>query len=194
MTRSPSNTEEAWWVPFYDDLLAETLLVREDAAEVDATVSFLIKTLELSAGTGQRVLDQCCGIGSLCAPLATRGFDVLGVDQSSAYIERARRDAGRTSAGTTFVAADAAEFVAEPACDAGFNWWTSYGYAPTREQNRAMLRGAFRSLGPGALFALDTMNLAGVLRGFREEVIVQRETPRGLITMTRTKLFSRFYL
>ncbi|QDV09446.1 Mg-protoporphyrin IX methyl transferase [Planctomycetes bacterium Poly30] len=185
MTLDTRNTKEAWWVPFYDDLLAETLLVREDPTEVEATVDFLMRILELAPGSGQRVLDQCCGIGSLSGPLAARGFDVLGVDQSAAYVERARRDTSAAGQRVNFVAADASAFTAEPACDAGFNWWTSYGYAPTREHNRNMLRGAFRSLAPGALFALDTMNLAGVLRAFQEEVVVQRETPRGLITMTR---------
>lgn len=185
MTMTDPKTEDPWWVPFYDDLLAETLLVREDEAEVEATVDFLVKVLDLEARGGQRVLDQCCGIGSLSHPLAARGFEVLGVDQAAAYVERARSTGTGTDDRTQFVAADASTYTADPPCDAGFNWWTSYGYAPTREENRGMLRGAYGSLAPGALFALDTMNLAGVLRGFQEEVTLHRETPRGHITMTR---------
>ena len=171
-----------WWVPLYDELLAETLLVRESATEVAATIDFLQRVLRLEPGKEQRVLDQCCGIGSLASPFAQRGFKVLGVDQSAAYIERARSEGAPD---TEFHAADATEFVAEPACHGGFNWWTSYGYAPTREHNRKMLMGAFQSLVPGARFALDTMNLAGVLRHFEETVTVVRETPMGEITMTR---------
>lgn len=181
--QAPSEPTAAnWWVPFYDELLAETLLVRESQAEVTATIDFLERVLQLKAQTKQRVLDQCCGIGSLAAPLAERGFGVIGVDQSAEYIERARRSG---ASGATFAAADAVQFTANPGCHAGFNWWTSYGYAPTREQNRAMLEAAFRSLLPGARFALDTMNLAGVLRHFEETVTVVRETPKGEITMTR---------
>ncbi len=171
-----------WWVPFYDDLLAETLLVREDKAEVETTIDFLIGALQLRPKAGQAVLDQCCGIGSLSSPLARRGFSVTGVDQSSAYVDRARAEA---SGDATFVAADAMEFVAEPPFDGGFNWWTSYGYAPTREQNRRMLARAYESLLPGARFALDTMNLPGVLRDFRETVTVERDTPMGRITVVR---------
>lgn len=185
MSSTTSHTGPAWWVPFYDELLAETLLVREDAAEVDATLDFLTEVLELSPAQGERVFDQCCGIGSLSSPLAARGFDVLGVDQAAAYIERARSEASSTPRAPNFVAADAAVFTADPRCHAGFNWWTSYGYAPTRSENRAMLERAFDSLLPGSLFALDTMNLAGVLRHFREIVTVERDTPLGLITMTR---------
>ena len=183
MTSHPASpAAENWWVPFYDELLAETLLVRENQAEVEATLDFLQRALGLQPGTGQRVLDQCCGIGSLTSPLAQRGFEVVGIDQSAPYIERAQRE---SAPGTEFHAADAVEFVADPPCHGGFNWWTSYGYAPTREQNQAMLAAAFQSLVPGARFALDTMNLAGVLRQFEETVTVVRETPRGEITMTR---------
>lgn len=171
-----------WWVPFYDELLAETLLVRESESEVAATLDFLQRVLRLEPSQGQRVLDQCCGIGSLSNPLAARGFTVVGVDQASDYVERARRNGVH---GTEFYAADAVNFIARPPCHAGFNWWTSYGYAPTREVNQAMLKGAFQSLIPGARFALDTMNLAGVLRKFEESVTVVRNTPMGEITMTR---------
>ncbi len=182
-THSATDTADAnWWVPFYDELLAETLLVRESQAEVAATLDFLQRMLGLQPATDQRVLDQCCGIGSLASPLAQRGFEVVGVDQSAQYIERAQREGAR---GTSFHAADAVEFIADPPCHGGFNWWTSYGYAPTREENRAMLTAAYRSLVPGARFALDTMNLAGVLRHFQETVTVVRETPKGEITMTR---------
>ena len=82
---SPRNEVIAadWWVSFYDELLAETLLVRESESEVTATLDFLQRTLRLEPGLGQRVLDQCCGIGSLANPLVARGFAVIGVDQAA---------------------------------------------------------------------------------------------------------------
>ena len=66
-----------WWVPFYDYLLAEILLVR-DGAEITDTLSFLRR---VGLHDGDRVFDQCCGIGSLAAsgcahkkaPLGVRG-------------------------------------------------------------------------------------------------------------------------
>ena len=57
----------SWWSALYDHWLAEQLLVR-DPGEVESTVAFLKERLGLWPGA--RVLDQCCGIGSIALPLA----------------------------------------------------------------------------------------------------------------------------
>lgn len=178
--RVPSD----WWVPLYDDLLAESLLVRD--GDESETLAFLEDELLLGRrAKPARIFDQCCGIGSLAIPLALRGHNVLGVDQAEGYIERARITARHAGSSASFVAADAFEFVAQPACDAAFNWWTSYGYAGSEARNHRMLRRAYESLVPGGRFALDVPNLAGVLRHFDEDRTDRRETPLGTIEMRR---------
>lgn len=159
-----STEAPPWWAQLYDLDLADVMLERE---EVGPTLHFLTSVLHLRAG--DRVFDQCCGVGSLSRPLAEMGYEVEGWDLIPAYIERARSRPSRAA----FVVADAFEHRAEP-CAAGFNWWTSYGYAPTRADNRRMLERAFTSLRSGGRFALDFMNVPGVLRGFRPEVVVER--------------------
>lgn len=172
----------AWWEPLYDDLLADVLLVREPG-EAEATVRFLVERLGLTPGA--RVFDQCCGIGGLSLPLAARGFRVVGVDQSAAYIERGLREAREAGLQVELHAADALEFVpAEPA-DGAFNWWTSFGHPPTDEGNLRMLRRAFDALRPGGVFLLDSLHLPGVLRGFQRDVVLRRATPRGEVTLLR---------
>lgn len=180
--------EDDWWVELYDDLLAESLLVRD--GDESETLAFLEDELRIARGPRRsRILDQCCGIGSLAVPLALRGHDILGVDQAPGYIERARSAAlsvtTDTGGSAAFEVADAFEFVATPACDAAFNWWTSYGYADSDARNHRMLRRAFESLVPGGRFALDVPNLAGVLRHFDGDRTDRRETPLGLIEMRR---------
>jgi SAM-dependent methyltransferase len=159
----------AWWQPLYDDLLAELLLERADVGE---TLDCLVRVLRLERGA--RVLDQCCGIGSLAVPLAARGFRVVGVDQSARYVERAKKDAARAGVEVDLVAADACAFVPKGPVDAAFNWWTSFGYAPDDEGNCAMLRRAFEALVPGGAFALDFMNVPGVYRGFQRSVVTRK--------------------
>ncbi len=171
-----------WWETLYDDWLADQLLARsEDDARPD--VDFLVRRLDL--GPGARVLDQCCGIGSLALPLAARGFDVVGVDQAAGYVARAQRDARARGLHLELVAADARAFVPRAPVNAAFNWWTSFGYADRDEDNVAMLARAFDALVPGGAFALDTMNVPGVLRSFQRDVAVRRTTPRGEVLLLR---------
>lgn len=172
-----------WWENLYDELLAEVLLVRSSEAETAATVEFLVDKLGLAPG--MRVLDQCCGIGSLSLPLARRGFEVVGVDQCEGYIERGRRDADAARLPVELHAADALEFVPSQPVDGVFNWWTSFGYHPDDEVNQRMLRRAFDALRPRGFFLLDYMNVAGVLRGLQRDVVVRRNTSHGEVVLLR---------
>lgn len=172
-----------WWNDLYDDLLADVLLERATADEAEATCDFLLSRLALPPGG--RVLDQCCGIGSLSLPLARRGFRVVAVDQAAAYVERGARDARDAGLEVEFHAADALAFVPSAPVDGVFNWWTSFGYLPDDEGNRQMLARAFEALRPGGSFLLDFMNVPGVLRGLQRDVIRRRQTPRGEVTLLR---------
>jgi SAM-dependent methyltransferase len=170
-----------WWAALYDDLLAGVLLERADPAETAATLAFLERALDLAPG--DRVFDQCCGVGSLSGPLAARGFEVVGVDLIPAYVAQANRAAAGLPA--QHHAADAFTFVATPPCAAAYNWWTSFGYAETDAENLRMLARAFESLSPGGRFALDFMNALQVIRSFAPDVVLSRETARGPVTLWR---------
>lgn len=176
-------TRERWWEPLYDDLLAELLLVRADEAELDATLGFLTRALALEPG--QRVFDQCCGIGSLAVPLAARGLELVCVDQAERYVARAKEAALARGVTLEAHAADAHDFVAPTPCQAAFNWWTSFGYTPDDAHNARMFARVRDSLVLGGRFALDTLHLPGVLRHFQRDVVTQRSTPEGEITLWR---------
>ena len=175
-----------WWENLYDDLLAEVLLTRASPRETEQTVEFLIEKLGLVPG--QRVLDQCCGIGSLSIPLARRGYEVIGVDQCAAYTERGRRDAEAARVRVELHAADALAFVPDRPVDGVFNWWTSFGYHPEDEVNARMLQRAFDALRPRGLFLLDFMNVPGVLRGLQKDVVLRRNTPQGEVVLHRESM------
>src|SRR5207237_8143924 len=68
-----------------------------DAGLYDAKHAFVWKygasLIELLAPKpGERILDLGCGTGHLTAQLAAAGADVLGIDNSPAMIEQARRE------------------------------------------------------------------------------------------------------
>lgn len=168
-----------WWTELYDDLLADVLLDGTTAADVDATVRFLAR--ELALAPGDRVFDQCCGIGRLSIPLARWGAEVVGVEQSARYVERARERAAEAGVAPSFVVGDAFEHVPDRPCAAAINWWTSFGYLPDDAANARMLRCAYEALAPGGRFALDAPNVPGLHAAFRPHEI----TRRGDIVMLR---------
>ncbi len=182
MTTTAASALAPWVGALYDDWLADQLLAR-DEAELEGTLRFL--TEQLALAPGMRVLDQCCGIGTLMMPLAERGLAVVGVDQAAGYIERAQVEAARRGLALEAHAADAGAFVPSAKVHAAFNWWTSFGYGVTDAENREMLARAFESLVPGGRFALDTMNVPGVLRHFQRDVVVRRQTARGEVLLLR---------
>lgn len=173
----------SWWEALYDHLLADVLLVRDDPADTDRTLRYLTEQLRLTPGC--RVFDQCCGIASLAIPLARAGHQVVGVDQAGIYIERGRADAARAGVAVELHTGDAFEFVPSAPVRGVFNWWTSFGYALDDAQNARMLARAFEALEPGGRFALDVMNLPGVLRAFAPTVVTERDTPAGRVRLVR---------
>ncbi|HET9958458.1 MAG TPA: class I SAM-dependent methyltransferase [Polyangiaceae bacterium] len=170
-----------WWMDLYDDLLADVFLEREE--EVADTLVFLRRVLGLEPG--MRVFDQCCGIGRLAIPLGQQGFVACGCDVIPRYIERALEKAQTAGVCVELATADAFEFTTSVPCDGAFNWWTSFGYVQEDAANMRMLQRAFESLKPSARFALDFMNVPGVLRGFQARTETVRETPWGTVQLVR---------
>ncbi len=161
-----------WWAELYDDALADLLLERVDEAATARTIAFLRRVLAVEPG--DRVLDQCCGIGSLAVPFAREGFELMGVDQAAGYIDRAIKAARAAKVDARFFIGDAFTWRPERMCNAGFNWWTSFGYAARDADNAKMLKRAADAIVPDGRFALDFINVPQVLRAFQPTVTVER--------------------
>lgn len=161
-----------WWSALYDDLLADMLLAATTPAQLAAEVAFLVDKLRLAPG--DRVFDQCAGIGRIAIPLARWGAQVLAVEQAERYVERARAAALAASVPLDIVAGDAFEYVPAEPCRGALNWWTSFGYLPDDEGNARMLRRAFEALAPGGRFAIDFLKVPGICHTFRPHDIDRR--------------------
>ncbi len=177
-------TTKEWWRDFYDPLLA-AMLLEPASAEVDATVTFLERTLELAPG--DLVFDQCCGLGRLSLALAQRGYRVVGVDLAADYIAHGNAEAESRGLPVELVVADAFQHVPRTKARGAFNWWTSFGYADDDARNAQMLARAFDALAPGGIFALDYPNLPALLRRFERSTVDRRAVPAlgGEVTLVR---------
>src|SRR5688572_1077214 len=84
--RQPASSAD-WWSRFFDDDYAAYGLAHTPDDILQNTVEFLWTTLQLQPGS--TVFDQCSGIGRLSLPLAARGANVIGVEQTKSYVAAA---------------------------------------------------------------------------------------------------------
>jgi SAM-dependent methyltransferase len=107
---------------------------------------------------GNRVLDGPCGYGRLSRPLAERGANVLGVDQSKDLLQEAEKNRGGLSpTRLRYLQHDLRKPLTETGFDAAFNVFSSLGYG-TEDDDLAVLTTLRSALRPGGLAFVDTMH------------------------------------
>lgn len=108
---------------------------------------------------GQRVLDAPCGHGRIARRLAARGAQVVGVDRSEVFLQRARESAARGDVEVDYRAMDLRELPFVEEYDLVVNWFTSFGYELDDDGQRHVLWRLFRALKPGGQLLLETLNV-----------------------------------
>lgn len=96
-------TDPGWFNPVAD-FLGTAYLRNAFTKGTEQEVDFLVDALRLVPG--QRILDVGCGPGRHSLALARRGFSVLGVDLSDAFIVLARESAAADGIPARFEVAD----------------------------------------------------------------------------------------
>lgn len=103
-----------------------------------------------------KVLDLCCGYGRHAHALGEEGYHVTGLDSSRYLIDRATEL--YPNANTTYVVGDMRGPYPNAPFTAIVNFFTSFGYFDTVEENQAVFTTVFNSLVPGGTFVLDFFN------------------------------------
>lgn len=156
----PWHDQDTFWQEAYPTIF--TGWIRESAPlEVEKIISLL--GLRVPA----QVLDLCCGIGRHSIELARLGFEVTGVDRTRAFLEEAKSKASSENLNLEFVEADMRSFRRAEAFDAILNYFTSFGYFETLEEDRKVLENAYQSLKPGGRLLMDIMGKELILSNFR---------------------------
>ncbi|EXX89402.1 SAM-dependent methyltransferase [Paenibacillus darwinianus] len=119
---------------------------------------------------GAAVLDVGCGMGRHALALSGMGFRVSGVDLSEELLrEAAIRDPERR---VEWLRGDMRRLpFADGSFDATVNFFTSFGYFESEEENVSVLRELRRVLKPGGRFLIDFLNpsyVRGTLVPFSE--------------------------
>ncbi|MFQ5858089.1 MAG: class I SAM-dependent methyltransferase [Anaerolineae bacterium] len=98
----------------------------------------------------------------------SRGFRVTGVDRTTAYLERARRQAVEEGLNAEFVHEDMRSFRRPETFDGAINLFTSFGYFQDPAEDLQVVRNLHASLKPGGRLVMELMGKEVLARIFRE--------------------------
>jgi SAM-dependent methyltransferase len=143
-----------WWQSFFDGDYLRLWGAHDGrtAGEVDGVWALL------GLAAGSRLLDAPCGYGRLALPLAERGVQVVGVDQSAELLAEAERRRGAVPAERLrYLRHDLRLPLAEGSFDAAMNVFTSLGYG-SEADDLAILRSLAGAVRPGGLVLVETMH------------------------------------
>lgn len=159
-----------WFASWFDSAHYHTLYADRNAQEAAGFVEALMRRGHLRSGAS--VLDLGCGTGRHAKYLASRGFDVTGLDLSDESLRRAR--IGDEGARVRFVRRDMRQPFGVSAFDHVLSLFTSFGYFDDPADHVTVIHNAATALRPGGLVVLDYLNSRYVDAHLRREDVIER--------------------
>lgn len=125
--------------------------------ETKLQVDFIIRALALTGG--ERILDLACGFGRHSLELARRGFHVVGVDITQAYVEDANKNARLENLPARLLHADIRDLPFREEFDVVLNMADgAIGYLENEEENLKIFDVIATALRPGGKHLMDIMS------------------------------------
>jgi 2-polyprenyl-3-methyl-5-hydroxy-6-metoxy-1,4-benzoquinol methylase len=146
-------SEKPWFKEWFNSPYYYLLYFHRDRAEASAFIDKLLD--HLKAPPGSRMLDVACGKGRHSLQLASKGFDVTGIDLAEDIIMEAKENETDTM---HFFLHDMRMPFWINYFDYAFNFFTSFGYFNTRREHDNSIRTISQSLKPNGCFVLDYLN------------------------------------
>lgn len=136
-----------------------TLAVKDQSWTEDTKkqVDFLIDVMDLTGK--ERILDLACGFGRHSLELARRGFEVVGIDITKAYVEDATKQAEQENLPAQFIRLDIRDVHFESEFDVVLNMADgAIGYLENDEENLKIFDVIAKALRPGGKHVMDIMS------------------------------------
>ena len=114
--------------------------------------------VDLARQQGGAVLELACGTGQLTIPVAMTGLPAVGLDQSGAMLNAARRHAAEAGASVEFVQGDMRDFALGRRFNLVFVARNSLLHLLSTADLLAALTAVRRHLAPDGVFAFDIFN------------------------------------
>lgn len=160
--------EREWYKGWFNSPYYHKLYFERDEKEAQQFISRLIEHLQPAPGS--RMLDVACGRGRHSKFLASKGFDVTGIDISADSINYAKASENEH---LHFFQHDMRLPFWVNYFNYAFNFFTSFGYFATRREHDDAIRTITQSLKPGGFVLFDFLNVHYV-----EERLVHNEVKK----------------
>jgi len=146
--------KQSWFRDWFDSPYYYQLYFKRNKSEAAAFINKLIEYLKPRKGS--LMLDIGCGKGRHSVQLASKDFDVTGIDISEKSIQKAKK---KENDHLHFFVHDMRLPFLINYFDYAFNFFTSFGYFKTRREHDNAIRTVAQSLKPGGVFAIDYLNV-----------------------------------
>ena len=158
-------TTKEWYKEWFNSVYYNKLYFGRDEPEAQAFITKLIDHLQPPHSS--RMLDVACGRGRHSRFLASKGFDVTGIDlsfDSIAYAKQFETDNLHFYQHDMRLPSWMAYF------DYAFNFFTSFGYFASQREHDNAVRTIAASLKPGGILLFDYLNVK-----YAEENLIAEE-------------------
>lgn len=153
-TPGPKKKGKPWWEELFNDDFLRTMEKLTDA-QIATEATFIEESL--SVAREAMVLDLACGSGRHAIELASRGYQVVGLDLSLSMLAKASEEALERDRSINFVHGDMRELTFEETFDGIYCWNTSFGFFD-EDKNTQVIQRVHRALKKGGQFLLDVVN------------------------------------
>ena len=157
---SPDNVRDDWWKEYFSKDIFQVWKVVE-GIKWNVKTDFIEEVFGLPKGS--KILDLACGYGRFSIELASKGYEVLGLDYSTELLEVARSEAERRNIKVEFVQGDMRSMQYHNMFHGVLCWSNSFGYF-SDEENDKVLQLIARSLKRNGKLLLDLHNKDAVIR------------------------------
>lgn len=162
MTSSDIPSSFGAVAPYYDELMR--------AVPYRMWVGYYQLLLAHQDKDPKRILDVCCGTGTMCELLVQEGKQMSGLDLSAGMIEAARNKADAKNLDIRYEVADASNFNMGETYEAALSFFDSLNNILNPDDLRSAFKCAYDHLEPGGSWIFD-LNTA---YAFREQLFDQQ--------------------
>ncbi len=145
---------QEWFASWFDTTYYHTLYQHRDFEEAEFFISNLLASLKPKKNS--TILDLACGRGRHAYYIASKGFNVTGVDLSAQSISWAKKTYPLDS--LSFEEHDMRKVFKENNFDFVFNFFTSFGYFSSNEDNQLVINAMKDNLKKDGIIVIDFLN------------------------------------
>ncbi|MEO7314845.1 MAG: class I SAM-dependent methyltransferase [Ginsengibacter sp.] len=171
---------EPWFKDWFNSPYYHQLYFKRDEREAAEFIDHLVERLQPQPGA--TMIDIACGKGRHSVQLASKGFDVTGIDLSEGSIREAK---DWENDNLHFFVHDMRLPFRINYFNFAFNFFTSFGYFDTRREHDNAIRTVAQSLKPNGEFVIDFLNVQYA----EEHTIHQSDIEIGDVNFHITKWF-----